>query len=332
MPPKIACREKVRDTQSRTFPVGPKWMGLSAVLVLISGCSSGESGSHDSFSREKNNHPPVIRSVSISPTPVVLSDPLTVRIEAQDSDLDTIQFRYRWLVNGNVVTGQTMETLSPDVLKRGDQVIVEVIPFDGIIEGAALRSASASVINTPPIISDVSIDVDHEAQGRRLLAKVNAVDPDNDPIVVRYRWQRNGTVVKEGEDNTLELVGLTPKDSLQVEVTASDGNAGGVSTVTERLALSNSAPTIVSSPSTSIVGDHYDYLVRATDADEDPITYELETSPSGMTIEAHTGRIQWQIAPEQKGSHRIKIVAKDSKGGFSTQQFELSVSALPKSS
>ncbi len=327
----MALQKRVRERQSRTLSFGRRWLPLSAILVLISGCSSGDSGS-DRFAGENNNHPPVIKSIAILPTPVVLSQPLSVRVEAQDPDLNPIQFRYRWLVNGKVIAGQTKETLPPGLLKRGDQIVVEATPFDGIVEGTALRSTPAPVMNTPPIISDVSIDVDHEAQGKRLLAKVDVVDPDKDPIVMMYRWRKNGTVVKEGEENTLDLLGLTVKDSIQVDVTASDGIPDGVTTVTERLALSNSAPVIVSTPSPSINGGQYDYLVQATDADGDPISYELALSPPGMTVDGTTGRIQWKPSPEEKGSYRIKIVAKDAQGGFATQEFELSVAAPNKAS
>jgi hypothetical protein len=123
----------------------------------------------------------------------------------------------------------------------------EVTPFNGRVEGAPFRSASVSVVNTAPIISDITIDVDHEAQGRQLLAKVDAVDPDNDPIAILYRWRKNGTVLKEGEEKRLEVAGLTAKDSIEVDVTASDGIPDGVTTVTQRFTLSNSAPMTMSS-------------------------------------------------------------------------------------
>src|SRR5262249_61840600 len=127
------------------------------------------------------------------------------------------------MVDGTVITGQTRESFPPELLKRGDQVMVEVTPFDGMIEGAPLQSSPVSVVNTAPIISDVGIDFDHQAQGRRLLAKVNAVDPDNDPVSLTYRWRKNETVLKEGEEDALDVFGLTVKGTLQVEMTDSDG-------------------------------------------------------------------------------------------------------------
>jgi len=305
---------------------------LSATLLILSGCLSGaDSDPTGRNNSNSTNHPPVVKLVSILPTPLTLSGPLAVRVEAQDPDLQNVTFRYRWLVNGQVSAGQTRESLQPDLLKRGDQVAVEVTPFDGTIEGAPFRSIPVAVVNTAPIISDVTIDFDHQAQGRRLLAKANVVDPDNDPVSLTYRWRKNETVLKEGEENTLDLANFTAKDAIQVDVTASDGTPDGTATVTERFTLSNSAPTIVSSPSPSPNGDQYEYLVRATDADGDPITYELEVSPPGMTIETTTGRIHWGITSEAKGNYRVRVVAKDPQGGFARQDFDLSVNAMSKS-
>lgn len=328
-----ASEKRARDRRSRALPVGGGRWWLPVALVLLSGCFSHEEtgGGGNSLSGDKSNHSPVVKTVAILPTPVVLSDPLTVRVEAQDLDLNTLSFRYRWLINGQVIAGQTRESLQPELLKRGDQVAVEVTPFDGIIEGGAFRSAPASVVNTPPIISRVSVEFDHDAQGRQLLAKVDVVDPDHDAVSLTYRWRKNATVLKEGEENSLDLAGITAKDTIQVDVTALDGSPDGTVTVTERFMMSNSSPTIVSKPSPSPNGAQYDYLVQANDADGDPITYGLEVAPPGMTIEANTGRIRWGVTTDVKGSYRVRVIAKDPQGGFATQEFDLSLTAPSKS-
>lgn len=322
---------RARDEKPRALSRSSVVAGLSATLLLFSGCWSGEGSQTISGTAGAVNHPPVIKAASIMPSPLTLSRPLTVRVEAQDLDLNTLSFRYRWLVNGQVMAGQTRESFQPELLKRGDQVAVEVTPFDGRIEGAPFLSAPASVGNTAPMVSHVIVDFDHQAQGRRLLAIVDVVDPDHDPVSLTYRWRKDETVLKEGEENTLDLAGLTAKDTIQVDVTASDGTPDGTATVTERFALSNSAPTIVSKPILSPNGGQFDYLVRATDADGDPITYALEEAPPGMTIEANTGQIHWGITPDLKGSYRVRVVAKDPQGGFSTQEFDLSLKNMGQS-
>jgi hypothetical protein len=304
--------------------------GLSSVaaVLLLAGCL-GDNGSA-SHASKAGNHAPTIKSLSILPSPATLAGPLTVRVEAQDADSDTISFGYRWFINGNVLSGQTRESLSPTFLKRGDQLTVEVTPFDGTTGGASQLSAPVSIANTAPILSSLSVDFDHEAQGRQLLARVEVLDPDHDEVTLRYRWLKNETLIKEGNDKTLSVVGLTPRDVIDVEVAASDGN--GTGTASGRFTMSNSAPTILSAPSVSAMGGVYEYQVQATDPDGDPITYKLEQSPPGMSIGEQTGRIHWNVTPDIKGTHRIKVVAQDNRGGFAAQDFELSLSTPAKPS
>jgi hypothetical protein len=302
---------------------------LPASMLLLPGCMSGESETAG-LAAGTADHRPFVKAASILPSPLVLSGPLSVRVEAQDLDHQTMDFRYRWLVNGRLVNGHTQNTLPAHLLKRGDQVAVEVIPFDGAVEGTPFRTLPVPVVNTAPIISDVSVDFDHDAQGRRLLAKVDVADPDLDPVSLAYRWRKNDTVVKEGEDNTLDLANVTAKDVVEVEVTASDGN--GTTSLSGRYNMSNSSPTILSSPSVSATGSIYEYQVQASDPDGDPITYKLEEAPPGMIIGEQSGRIRWSVTPEAKGSYRIKVVAQDNKGGFAAQDFELSISAPAKAS
>ena len=322
-------KKGARDRPFRALSFLRILAALPASMLLFPGCMSGESETSSRVA-DTANHSPFIKAASILPSPLVLAGPISIRVEAQDLDQQTIVFRYRWLVNGHIVPGQTQRTLPAQLLQRGDQVAVEVIPFNGAVEGAPFRTIPVTVANTAPIISDVSVDFDHEVQGRRLLAKVDVADPDHDTVSLAYRWRKNDTVVKEGEDNTLDLANVTAKDVVEVEVTASDGN--GTTSLSGRFNMSNSSPTILSSPSVSAAGSIYEYQVQASDPDGDPITYKLEEAPPGMIIGEQSGRIHWSVTPEAKGIYRIKVVAQDNKGGFAAQDFELSISAPAKAS
>jgi YD repeat-containing protein len=75
------------------------------------------------------------------------------------------------------------------------------------------------------------------------------------------------------------------------------------------------------------VGLPYRYDVKATDADGDPLTYALSgTVPTGMTIDAGTGRIAW--TPTAAGtSNGIVITVSDPYGGQATQTMSVTVNA-----
>lgn len=305
---------------------------LAVSLALMSGCTSGDNGTQAGTASGSGNHPPVVMSAAVLPNPITLSGPLTVQVDAQDLDLDNITFRYRWSVNGQVVAGETKESFPSEFLKRGDRVEVEVRPFDGKAEGVPFTASPAVVSNTPPIVSRIVVYLDHKAQGRQLVADAEVIDPDHDAISLVYRWKKNDDVLAEGESNRLDVSAITARDIIKVEVLARDGSSGDPTVATGQLTLSNSMPAIVSRPPSAPDGGHYAYRVQATDPDNDPLTYALETAPSGMTIDAQTGQIDWVPSAEAKGNYVIRVVAKDSKGGFALQEFELSLARPPAQS
>ena len=49
-----------------------------------------------------------------------------------------------------------------------------------------------------------------------------------------------------------------------------------------------------------------------------------------MTIDEHKGFVSWQISPDQIGVHKVRVLAKDSQGAITFQEFELNLtSAVP---
>ena len=141
----VASASTDGDKKRRVF-----WLvGIVGALFIASAPFWG------GLSRDKNeraggqavgtsNHSPVVKTVSILPNPLNLSGPISVRVEAQDLDQQTMVFRYRWLVNGHVMSGQTLSTLQAHLLKRGDQVAVWGVPF-GCLTGAGCKCVAAGV-------------------------------------------------------------------------------------------------------------------------------------------------------------------------------------------
>ena len=79
--------ERTRENMLRALSMVARYGGLPLVAVLLAACSSDETGG-DRRSGTADNHPPVIKSAVILPTPVVLSGPVTVSVDAQDLDGD----------------------------------------------------------------------------------------------------------------------------------------------------------------------------------------------------------------------------------------------------
>jgi hypothetical protein len=93
-------------------------------------------------------------------------------------------------------------------------------------------------------------------------------------------------------------------------VTASSPGGSGSTTTG-----SNSAPVIVN-PGNKLIAAHdlLSFIVAATDADQDPLTYTLETgSPSGARIDSATGQFIWSPTGEQ-GPGTYPIIVKVTDG------------------
>ncbi len=307
------------------FPQASR-LGLMALTVAVCwGCSSSSQDGLAPGGGTKINHPPTVRLVTIVPNPLTLAGPITAHVVADDPDGTEPTKRFQWIINGVTVVGATGSELDPGQATRGDQVALEVVVSDGQAESAPYRTDSVTVVNTPPLVSRVTVEADLPEKGNRVLAKVEAVDPDRDEIHYIYRWWRNDKQVKEGEESVLDTTGFGRKDVVVVEVIARDQDAAAAPVRSAPSALGNSPPMIVSNPAALTNRDQYEYVVQAKDVDGDNVTYGLETGPPGMIIDKTTGQVTWKVTPGVAGTHRVKVMAEDGQGGMAWQEFELSI-------
>ena len=295
--------------------------------TLGAACTGGEMTEGTApVTRSSSNRPPVVTMAAIVNTPLSQSAPVGVQIQSEDPEREAVSFHYQWYVDNVPVVGQTNATLPPEVFKRGQTVFVEIIPSDGTNKGQPYRTAGVVVGNTSPRITAVSLVPQTARVGDRIEARVEASDPEHDRVDLAYKWYRNDTVIKDGEDSFLDTTGFAAPDRIAVEVTASDPAGSAHSSKSESLTLGNSGPTIVSTPPTAAVEGRFDYSVKAVDPDGDPLTYHLEMAPPGMTISSDTGHIGWQILTDQEGTFHVRVVAKDGRGGLATQEFDVTLS------
>ena len=315
-------------------PRAQRFIWLAALLAPLSmmllGCQREVGADNPNTIVITGNHPPVVRAATLHPAPLVLTGPIVVHVDAQDVDRNPLSFRYRWIVNGQPVRNQDGEQLLPELLKRGDAVSVEIWPHDGMVEGRPFTSEPVVVGNSPPMVAHLAIEPESVSPGVRVQVRADLSDVDRDVIRVSYRWWKNDALVQEGEAAELDTAGFSRGDILSVEAVPFDGVQKGQAVRSVPIRVGNSPPRILSAPAKSIVNNRYDYQVEATDAESDAITFSLETAPPGMTIDEHKGSVSWQISPDQLGVHKVRILAKDSQGAITFQEFELNLTpAVP---
>ena len=303
-------------------------VGLLLSCIFTTACTGGEVTESTTATKSIGNQPPVVTSATILDAPLSQAAPLAVQVQSEDPEREAVFFQYQWYVDNIPLAGQTKSTVSSELLRRGQTVFVEIIPSDGTNKGQPYRTKSVMVGNTPPKATAVLLSPQIARTGDKLEAVVEASDPDHDRVDLTYKWYRNETMIKEGEEAFLDTTGLVARDKITVEVTAHDPAATGNSLKSEPLVLGNSAPKIISTPPNTDSQGHFDYAVKAIDPDGDQVLYHLETAPTGMSINETSGHILWQIPSDQKGIFHVKVVAKDGHGGMATQEFNLTLTGI----
>lgn len=94
----------------------------------------------------------------------------------KDPDGDITSHRYEWLVNGTVLTEGT-DRLAKSRVRRGDELRVRVVAFDGEAESPPLESAAISIGNGSPIITSTPPGIDSSGTFRYL---PEVEDPNQD--------------------------------------------------------------------------------------------------------------------------------------------------------
>ena len=92
----------------------------------------------------------------------------------------------------------------------------------------------------------------------------------------------------------------------------------------------NRAPSITTVPVVeAYVGRDYRYDADAADPDDDTVTFSLQTRPANLSVDPSTGKLSWSPAAVNKGSHSVVLRVQDGRGGWSEQQYVVSVIEPP---
>jgi len=302
-------------------------IALFSCTVLL-GCNNGvtETGP-DGSGREGANHPPRIQAAHL-PNPITRSGPITVSISVDDSEHDAVTFQYRWYVNENLVPGEAGPQFPPEKLQRGDRVSVEITPSDGRSTGVPYKTQSVVVGNTLPFVASIGLP-EHIRPGDTVKVETEIKDADNDEVHVRYRWWKNQDVVAETEVPTLETTGFVRGDVFGVTVIPRDAGGEGKEVSPPPVVIGNGPPRFTSRPLPVTQRGVYEYLLTAVDPEGDPISFDLQSAPPGMTLDKKAGLISWKIPADLSGAYRVRVVAEDGQGGSSSQEFELTLSPSP---
>jgi len=293
---------------------------LSSILISLS-CERQKAV--DPLPKTKANSPPTILSVTILPERANRENDLGIVVQSQDPDGDLVNYRYQWIRNDVEIAGETSNVLKAGNLRKGDMCQVRVTPSDAKGEGKPFLSNPVKILNAAPVVGEVWIEPQMPTIQKDLKACEKSTD--GDAIFFSYQWEKNGEPILEERKDILGRGRFKKGDSIAVTVVPDDREIMGEPKKSQSVKILNSAPAIISSPPNSIEGTNYVYQVKASDPDNDPVTFTLKSGPKGMKIDPKSGLLQWQIHKEDQGTHSIEIEVSDHEGAKSSQQYSLAI-------
>lgn len=152
-----------------------KHLQKGAVITVI----IDNAGASYSASVTIGNLPPVVKQVTFKNPAIHRGIDIELVASGEDADGDDVSFSYKWFRNGNEITTVDGPTLPGDQFNRGDQISFQVVPFDGVEEGAPYEGSAFTIPNAPPrFVSNPPLQFLSETY----TYQARAIDPDGDDI------------------------------------------------------------------------------------------------------------------------------------------------------
>jgi hypothetical protein len=147
--------------------------------------------------------------------------------------------------------------------------------------------------------------------------RVEAIDPDNDPVMFRHQWVTNGHPVEGQTGPSLNQRLLKRGETVAVEVVPSDGKLEGRPFRTDQVIVANTPPEVrgVATENTvSKPGDRIRLKVESFDPDADDLHYTYRWwRNSALVAEGETGELQ--TAGYSRGDTIVVEVTPHDAGG-----------------
>ncbi len=249
---------------------------------------------------------------------------VTTVITPSATGFDLSKASIAWSVNGKPVPTFDPKGFDPsrDGAKKGDTVTAAAT-----VDSKEYQSNAVVILDSAPQIVKLMLLPEGANTDADIWVDAEATDADGDPVTFEYEWVMDGKVVsstkglpREANKTGTEFV---------VTVTPSDGELKGQS-VSLRRSILNFPPRIEAKYDYEFDGRVLTYQIRATDPDGDKITYGVQDPQPGMSVDAGTGALRWDV-PEGLTNTTVPIVvtASDGRGGTATMQLSFTLKTEP---
>jgi PKD repeat protein len=273
------------------------------------------------------NSLPTITAPRISPVPARTTDDLTCTAgTTSDSDWDTVGIEYAWLVNGNVLAGETANTLADTNFVKYDNVTCRTIPYDmygGVRNYGQSADATITIENTCPQINLPRVESLTFNEKRTLDYSAYVYDADNEAIGLAFSGNSRIGVSVSGLDVTYTAPATRAAEL--ITFTASDGVCSNSDAV--QVVVDGNMPPVVNftySPSQPRIYETVTFTDRSTDPEGDAMTYEWDFDNNGVVDSTARNPTYQYTVP---GNYTVRLTVTDSRGASATATGQITVTA-----
>ena len=230
-------------------------------------------------------------------------------VSATDADGDELTYSASGRPVGSSFSGQTF-TWTPTYAQAGTYRVTFVVS-DGY--GGTDREAVVITVgetNRAPVLA--LIGSQRVAEGEDLEFVVSATDADGDELT--YSMEDGPAGASLSNRTFSWRPGYAQSGTYRVTFVISDGQGGtDRETVVITVGETNRAPVLSSIGSQRVAeGEGLEFVVSATDADGDGLTYSMEDGPAGASLSNRT--FSWRPGYAQSGTYRVTFVISDGQG------------------
>jgi len=279
------------------------------------------------------NTVPTLASASITPTNPTVEDTLAcVPFGWFDPDNGVESYVFNWTINASPVSGTATGELPLSAYSAGDVAQCTVAPSDGQDQGGSVASASVTVLNAPPTLSNFALDNLAPYRADVITLSYSAADADGDAFTEQLDWQVNGSSVANS-GLTFDLAASLPGDEVQAVLTVSDSSqtisySSDIAIVQNFVPVIDSASLSALNPVTDTV---LDLVFQSSDGDGDAVTASSQWMVNGNTL-AWTGfSLDGADYFEAGDLIEATLNLSDGVGGTATQLLSATVQNSPPS-
>lgn len=335
------------DTENGVIVLRPTGNGTgSATITVTVSDGQGQSTSQTFIAnviQDTANGAPFLNP--IDPVSTEVNTPVSIHLSSQDKEGDTVIYQAQ--VVGSPNFGLTVDSATGQVTVTPPADFVGELTFRATVRQTTQATTSSQddnqlvtvTVTQPETSAPTSVDLNAESDS-------GASDSDNitnaNILVFTVAGTTTGALVEIHSGGN--VVGSATATGSSTEVTVNDVAALGEGTLLFTATQSIGSQTSDESPSITILLDQTgpdelgsgiipvsaiaeEALIVDIDADDEGngLTYALTVAPSGMTLNATTGLLEWTPTISQVGSQALAIRMTDIAGNTTLQDFTIHV-------